>query len=131
LNLVGSLMNWRTGEWVRDPNVTSAGVGSGSDSFYEYLLKYYIMSGDPKYWDMWNEVQTYIHTGISLCRGFGLFLTQSLGATQAYQSILQYIKNDHWYIDVDMDTGRPSRNWVDTFQAFFPSLMVRPYVSHQ
>lgn len=65
LNLVGSLMNWRTGEWVRDPNVTSAGVGSGSDSFYEYLLKYYIMSGDPKYWDMWNEVQTYIHTGIS------------------------------------------------------------------
>lgn len=97
LNLVGSLMKWSTGEWVRDPNVTSAGVGSGSDSFYEYLLKYYILSGDSKYWDMWNE---------------------------AYQSILRYIKNDHWYIDVDMDTGRPSRNWVDTFQAFFPSLMV-------
>ncbi len=57
-------------------------------------------------------------------------LTQSLCATQAYQSILQYIKNDHWYIDVDMDTGRPSRNWVDTFQAFFPSLMVRPDVPH-
>jgi len=35
------------------------------------------------------------------------------------------MKNDYWYVDVDIDTGLPSRNWVDSFQAFFPSLMVR------
>jgi mannosidase alpha-like ER degradation enhancer 1 len=46
---------------------------------------------------------------------------------QAYRAILQFMKNDHWYVDVDMETGRPSRNWVDSFQAFFPSLMVQHY----
>lgn len=49
----------------------------------------------------------------------------NIAKLQAYQAILRYIKNDHWYRDVDVETGRPSRNWVDTFQAFFPSLMVR------
>jgi len=56
LNLVGSLFDTATRAWKKDPNVASGGIGSGSDSFYEYLLKYYVLSGDLHYFDIWNEV---------------------------------------------------------------------------
>ena len=41
LNLLGSSLDMATGEW-RDPN---GGIGASSDSFYEYLLKAYILFG--------------------------------------------------------------------------------------
>ena len=41
LNLLGSSLDMATGEW-RDPN---GGIGASSDSFYEYLLKAYVLFG--------------------------------------------------------------------------------------
>eukprot|EP01087_Luapelamoeba_hula_P007799 TRINITY_DN1914_c1_g1_i1.p1 TRINITY_DN1914_c1_g1~~TRINITY_DN1914_c1_g1_i1.p1 ORF type:complete len:607 (+),score=80.30 TRINITY_DN1914_c1_g1_i1:134-1954(+) len=97
LSLLGSLLNTQSWDWTPDPQIASAGIGSGSDSYYEYLLKYYILSGNLTYWQWWDE---------------------------AYSAIQKHMKHDSWYVDVDIYTGNPSRNWVDSFQAFFPSLMV-------
>lgn len=43
LNLFGSSLDMERAEW-KD---ASGGVGASSDSFYEYLLKSYILLGDP------------------------------------------------------------------------------------
>ncbi|KAG5343059.1 hypothetical protein C0989_000049 [Termitomyces sp. Mn162] len=52
IGLVGNTINTRTGAWT-SPEVTS--IGAGVDSFYEYALKWYILSGDVEYLDVWEE----------------------------------------------------------------------------
>jgi len=42
IDLVGSTIHTHTGRWLQ----THSGIGAGIDSFYEYLLKAYIMFGD-------------------------------------------------------------------------------------
>ncbi len=37
-------------------HVTESGVGAGIDSYYEYLLKAYILLGDETYLDRFNKV---------------------------------------------------------------------------
>ena len=49
--LVGNSMDVNTGEWVGKV----AGLGAGVDSFYETLLKSYIMYGDENDLDMFND----------------------------------------------------------------------------
>ena len=44
-NLLGSVINVHNGEWTRK----DSGVGAGSDSYYEYVLKSYILLGDAVY----------------------------------------------------------------------------------
>ena len=44
-NLLGSVINVHNGEWTR----RDSGVGAGSDSYYEYVLKSYILLGDEEY----------------------------------------------------------------------------------
>ena len=42
INLVGAHIDVNTGEWTH----TDAGIGAFIDSFYEYLLKSYLMFGE-------------------------------------------------------------------------------------
>jgi len=44
-NLLGTVINVHNGEWTR----RDSGVGAGSDSYYEYVLKSYILLGDEEY----------------------------------------------------------------------------------
>ncbi|KAG6855117.1 hypothetical protein C0991_006046 [Blastosporella zonata] len=52
IGLVGNTINTWTGAWI-SPEIT--GIGAGIDSFYEYALKWYILSGDVEYLDVWEE----------------------------------------------------------------------------
>ena len=45
-----------TGKWVGE----LSGVGAGLDSFYEYLLKAYILFGHPEDYYMFNETYSLI-----------------------------------------------------------------------
>ena len=58
--LVGTVINTANGDWVR----RESGVGAGIDSYYEYLLKAYILLGDEEYLDRFNihyhSIQRYI-----------------------------------------------------------------------
>jgi hypothetical protein len=49
LDLLGNTISVRTGHWAQG----LASTGPGRDSFYEYLLKSYILFGDERYYDMW------------------------------------------------------------------------------
>lgn len=42
---MGTVINVHNGEWLR----RDSGVGAGSDSYYEYCLKSYILLGDERF----------------------------------------------------------------------------------
>ncbi|XP_067086503.1 ER degradation-enhancing alpha-mannosidase-like protein 3 isoform X4 [Osmerus mordax] len=93
-NLVGTTINIHSGEWVR----RDSGVGAGIDSYYEYLLKAYILLGDDLYLQRFN-----IH----------------------YASIMKYISQPPLLLDVHIHKPLlPARTWMDSLLAFFPGLQV-------
>ncbi|CAL8308919.1 unnamed protein product [Lota lota] len=93
-NLVGTTINIHSGEWVR----RDSGVGAGIDSYYEYLLKAYVLLGDDLFLQRFN-----IH----------------------YASIMKYISQPPLLLDVHIHKPLlPARTWMDSLLAFFPGLQV-------
>ncbi|XP_066548091.1 ER degradation-enhancing alpha-mannosidase-like protein 3 isoform X2 [Amia ocellicauda] len=93
-NLVGTTINIHSGEWVR----RDSGVGAGIDSYYEYLLKAYILLGDERFLERFN-----IH----------------------YASIMKYISQPPLLLDVHIHKPLlTARTWMDSLLAFFPGLQV-------
>ncbi|KAJ3029767.1 UNVERIFIED_CONTAM: ER degradation-enhancing alpha-mannosidase-like protein 1 [Siphonaria sp. JEL0065] len=95
LDLLGNTIDIESGVWLQK----LSGIGAGADSFYEYMLKSYILLGDPEYYTMFE---------------------------QAYDAIMTYNRDEHgfFYKNVDMDNGNILTNWVDSLSAFFPGLQV-------
>lgn len=62
-DLMGTVVNIHSGDWVR----RDSGVGAGIDSYYEYCLKAYILLGDERYLGRFNKhysaVMKYISQG--------------------------------------------------------------------
>lgn len=62
-DLMGTVLNIHSGDWVR----RDSGVGAGIDSYYEYCLKAYILLGDDRYLGRFNRhysaVMRYISQG--------------------------------------------------------------------
>lgn len=56
------VINTANGDWVR----RESGVGAGIDSYYEYLLKAYILLGDEEYLDRFNIHYTSIKVSLAL-----------------------------------------------------------------
>ena len=50
-NLIGNSFGGQKLNW-HNPN---AGIGAGIDSFYEYLIKSYLLIGDEYYWNMFQS----------------------------------------------------------------------------
>ncbi|KAF4352758.1 hypothetical protein F8388_003411 [Cannabis sativa] len=93
LNLVGAHINVFTGDWTQK----DAGIGTSIDSFYEYLLKAYLLFGDEEY----------------------LFIFQ-----EAYAAAMHYLYNDPWYVEVNMDSAALVWPLFNSLQAFWPGLQV-------
>ncbi|ESR33330.1 hypothetical protein CICLE_v10004553mg [Citrus x clementina] len=93
LNLVGAHINVFTGEWTQK----DAGIGTSIDSFYEYLLKAYLLFGDEEY----------------------LYIFQ-----ESYQAAMHYLFNDPWYVEVNMDSAAIVWLLFNSLQAFWPGLQV-------
>ncbi|XP_045790083.1 alpha-mannosidase I MNS4 [Trifolium pratense] len=93
LNLVGAHINVFTGEWTQK----DAGIGTSIDSFYEYLLKAYLLFGDEEY----------------------LYIFQ-----EAYSAAMHYLYHDPWYVEVNMDSAAIVWPLFNSLQAFWPGLQV-------
>ena len=52
-DLMGTVLNVHSGDWVR----RESGIGAGIDSYYEYCLKSYILLGDRSYLERFNKVK--------------------------------------------------------------------------
>ncbi|KAM6986389.1 ER degradation-enhancing alpha-mannosidase-like protein 3 [Aplochiton taeniatus] len=93
-DLVGTVINIHNGDWVR----RDSGVGAGIDSYYEYLMKAYILLGDNVYLERFNT---------------------------HYTAIMKYISQPPLLLNVHMHNPTVSvRSWMDSLLAFFPGLQV-------
>ena len=95
-DLLGKHINIERGGWTE----TLSGIGSNSDSFYEYLVKHYILfPEDADFWPM--------------------FLT-------SYYGVHNESRIGEWYADVDMNTGSEgaSRRVFESLMAFYPGMQV-------
>ncbi|XP_059571817.1 ER degradation-enhancing alpha-mannosidase-like protein 1 [Alligator mississippiensis] len=102
--LLGNVVNIQTGHWVGK----QSGLGAGSDSFYEYLLKSYILFGEKEDLEMFNDayrsIQNHLRRGREACNeGEG---------------------DPPLYVNVNMFNGQLMNTWIDSLQAFFPGLQV-------
>ncbi|OWZ23537.1 ER degradation-enhancing alpha-mannosidase [Phytophthora megakarya] len=98
LGLLGKHINTKTGDWTE----TSSGVGSNSDSFYEYLMKMYELFGDREALEMFAQV---------------------------YPAVLAHNKHGDWYTDVSMYTGchhhsGSSAIVFESLASFWPGMQV-------
>uniref|UniRef100_A0A8C8HKI2 alpha-1,2-Mannosidase n=1 Tax=Oncorhynchus tshawytscha TaxID=74940 RepID=A0A8C8HKI2_ONCTS len=93
-DLVGTVINIHNGDWVR----RDSGVGAGIDSYYEYLMKAYVLLGDNVYLERFNT---------------------------HYRAIMKYISQPPLLLNVHMHNPTVSvRSWMDSLLAFFPGLQV-------
>ncbi|KAG8436066.1 hypothetical protein GDO86_007245 [Hymenochirus boettgeri] len=102
--LFGNVVNIQTGQWVGK----QSGLGAGLDSFFEYLLKSYILFGEEEDLEMFNEayksIQNHLRRGREACNeGEG---------------------DPPLYVNVNMLNGQIMNTWIDSLQAFFPGLQV-------
>ncbi len=96
IGLVGSWINVETGEWTN----TSSHIGGGIDSYYEYLVKAWILFGD-------EECKT--------------MAEESMKAIQRY--VADSSRSGYWYGQVDMNTGKRIGTTFGSLEAFMPALL--------
>lgn len=95
INLLGNVINIHSGHWIH----TASSTGAGIDSFFEYLLKGYILFGETEYLEIFNE---------------------------AYDGIMEHVRDSTGYLyrNVHMDTGALMATWIDSLAAFWPGVQV-------
>ncbi|KAL4226158.1 ER degradation-enhancing alpha-mannosidase-like protein 1 [Mactra antiquata] len=102
--LIGNVINIQTGEWVGK----MSGLGAGLDSFFEYMLKSYILFGDQEDLRIFNE--SYESIKFHMRRG-RLKCNTGLGTTPLY-------------VNVHMTSGDTANYWIDALQAAWSGVQV-------
>lgn len=96
IGLVGTSINADTGEWTD----TDSYVGSGIDSYYEYLLKCAILFDDQDCRKMYED---------------------SIAAINKYHA--DEVRGELWYGHNDMFTGKRKATVYGALDAFFPAVL--------
>ncbi|XP_047082516.1 alpha-mannosidase I MNS5 isoform X2 [Lolium rigidum] len=87
-------INLKHGVMENETTETSTS-GCGVDSFYEYLIKAYILFGSDEYWDMFHS---------------------------AYLAVQKYFRHGPWYHEADIRTGEATHWQLTSLQAFWPGV---------
>lgn len=86
LIFTGNVVNIQTGHWVGK----QSGLGAGLDSFYEYLLKSYILFGEKEDLEMFNaayqSIQNYLRRGYVSSPPVSLFRWTSRMCLEVFNS---------------------------------------------
>src|SRR6266700_316820 len=98
IGLVGSTINVETGKWID----TASHIGGGIDSYYEYLLKAWLLFNDQDCKKMWET---------------------SIKAVNKY--LADNTSAGLWYGQVDMNTGKQLSTRYGALFAFFPAVLAR------
>jgi hypothetical protein len=100
IGLVGTRLNVETGKWANTDSHISAEI----DSYYEYLLKSWLLFGDQDCKRMWLE---------------------SIRAVNKYlaDEFVRESKTELWYGHVEMDTGKRTTTTYGALDAFFPAVL--------
>jgi mannosidase alpha-like ER degradation enhancer 2 len=96
LGLVGSVVDVESGDWLD----ASSHVSGGIDSYYEYLLKAWLLFGDEDFRTMWESGRDALHA----------HLAHEVGGRL-------------WYGQVDMLTGERTATRFGALDAFLPAVL--------
>jgi mannosidase alpha-like ER degradation enhancer 2 len=96
IGLVGESINVETGQWTSP----ASHVGGGIDSYYEYLLKAWLLFDDQDCKRMWQETVAALNTHLADEAPSGL-----------------------WYGTVDMTSGRRTESTFGALHAFLPAVL--------
>jgi mannosidase alpha-like ER degradation enhancer 2 len=98
IGLVGSSINVESGKWID----TTSDISGGIDSYYEYLLKSWLLFEDKDCKKMWET---------------------SVKAVNKY--LADNTRNGLWYSQVDMNTGKRISTQYGALDAFFAAVLAR------
>jgi len=101
IGLVGEKINVETGAWTGSDSHISGGI----DSYYEYLLKCWLLFADEDCHRMWLESIAAINKYL---------------AAEVYRSSGE---RELWYGHADMNTGKRTASTYGALDAFFPALL--------
>jgi len=96
IGLVGTNINVETGKWTNTDTHVSAEI----DSYYEYLLKCWLLFGDKDCKRMWDE-----------------------GIAAVNRNLADEINGSLWYGHADMNSGKRTATTTGALDAFFPGLL--------
>jgi Glycosyl hydrolase family 47 len=96
LGLVGTIIDVNTGKWKN----TGSHVGGRIDSYYEYLLKSWLLFDDADFQHMWET---------------------SRDAMNKY--VADTVNGHLWYGSVDMNTGKRNGTTSGALQAYLPAVL--------
>lgn len=97
IGLVGDGFDSETGEWTRTDSHLSACI----DSYYEYLVKGWLLFEDSDCKTMWDSSIVAINRYLADTTATGL-----------------------WFGHADMNTGKRTKTWTGALDAFFPAVLV-------
>lgn len=97
IGLVGTQIDVETGEWIN----TDSHISGMIDSYYEYLIKAYLLFDDIDFKIMYDE---------------------SIAAVNKY--LLDSVSTGWWYAHADKNTGIKSENVFGALDAFMPGMLV-------
>jgi hypothetical protein len=129
INLIGAGVDAESGHWIGP----YAGIGAGTDSFFEYALKTHILLSGHTLPNMtiplepreqgWHDPNT-MHVPLS---EFEHSPEAFLGAWhEAHAAIKRHLySNNHHphYVNVHLSTGSPQTYWIDSLGAYYPGLL--------
>lgn len=96
IGLVGTRINVETGKWT----VTDSHISAEIDSYYEYLLKCWLLFGDKDCEAMWKD---------------------SIKAINEF--LADEPRGELWYGHADMNTGERTKPMYGALDAFFPAVL--------
>lgn len=96
IGLVGTRINVETGEWTN----TGSHISAEIDSYYEYLLKCWLLFGDKECKQMWDE---------------------GIGAINKH--LADEVRGELWYGHAEMTTGKRTKTTYGALDAFFPAVL--------
>ncbi len=96
IGLLGQDISVSNGTWTNK----ASHIGACTDSYYEYLYKGWVLFKDPLLKTQWDESIVAINKYIA---------TEKDGRL--------------WYGRVDMETGKPTGNYVTLWDAYFPAIL--------
>ena len=104
IGLVGTRINVETGKWTNTDSHISAEI----DSYYEYLLKCWLLFGDQDCKRMWDE---------------SIVAANKYLADDFDRGISRQMKYELWYGHADMTTGKRTSPTYGALDAFFPAVL--------
>jgi mannosidase alpha-like ER degradation enhancer 2 len=104
IGLVGSWIDVETGKWTD----TDSHISGAIDSYYEYLLKCWLLFGDEDCHRMWLDSIAAINRYL---------------ADELDRGVSRRVVYELWYAHADMNTGKRRATTYGALDAFFPAVL--------